>query len=264
VTPFGRSYRLDTADVVAMVPKAGDPLVPKASPFLSALTEVYFQPSATKPSRDDVVESLIKGNVKPEFIARDLINGTHDYYVSRDELNSKSGEIDKPALRWFVHGGLGEGKTQGLNEVAHFFLAEGHRVLSLDGDLDGFSNDIDYLSSISTDEQKRIVIFVEGGIALATELKGLVERFPLISFVVTNRSAVLQTRMSDIAQTLGDEFELIDLSVLSTDEASELNEILYENGLWGDKQGLRADKRLELIEKRYKGSLASILLDVCK
>jgi hypothetical protein len=261
---FGRPFRLDTADVAAMVPPSDDPSVPKPSPFLSALKEISFQPSPTKPSRDDVVELLIKGNAKPEFISRDLVNGTHDYYVSRDELKSRSDEIEKPALRWFVHGGLGEGKSQGLYELAHFFLAGGHRVLSLEGDLDGFANDIDYLSSLSTDDHRRIVVFVEGGISLSNELKGLMERFPIVSFVVTNRSAVLQTRMSNISETLGDDFELIDLSVLTHDEASDFNDILYENGLWGERQGLTRIKRLEIIERRYKGSLASVLLDVCR
>lgn len=262
--PFGKSFRLNTSDVASMIPNADDPQVPKASPFLAALTELSFEPAAAKPSRDDVVELLIKGNAKPEFVARDLVNGTHDYYVSRDEINSRSGEVTKPALRWFVHGGLGEGKTQGLFEIAHFFLAEGHRVLSLEGDLDGFPNDIDYLSSLSSDEQRKIAIFVESGVSLANELKGLIQRFPLISFIVTNRSAVLQTRMSDISSTLGDDFEFLDLSVLSPDESNEFNHILYENGLWGDKQGLSHQKRTELIERRYKGSLASVLLDVCR
>jgi hypothetical protein len=70
--------------------------------------------------------------------------------------------------------------------------------------------------------------------------------------------------MSDISETLGDDFEYVDLSVLTADEVDDFNDILFENGLWGDKQGLSFEKRSELIEKRYKGSLASVLLDVCR
>ncbi len=70
--------------------------------------------------------------------------------------------------------------------------------------------------------------------------------------------------MTSLSNTLGDDFDLIDISVLSSSEADRLNELLYENGLWGDRQGLKFLERSRLLTRRYKGSLASVLLDVCK
>ncbi|WP_421839165.1 SIR2 family protein [Novosphingobium sp.] len=112
---FGSTHRLDTDEVCAMIPPADRIDVPKASPFLAALRDVCLVPSPEKPSRKDVVDLLIKGDCNPDFISRDLVNGTTDYYVSRDEISAKLAEPNKGALRWFVHGGVG-GREVHLSE----------------------------------------------------------------------------------------------------------------------------------------------------
>lgn len=264
VRAFGTSFKFDTSTVAAMIPSPDDPSIPKPSPFLSALSKVDLQPATAAPSRAEVVDLLVKGDVQPKFIARDLINGTEEYYVSRDNINKLSAHIEKIPARWLIHANLGEGKTLSLIELTHFLLAENFTILMLDGDLEGFSNDIDYLRSLDTQTQSKICIIVENSFSFVTEIRSLVERFPLCSFIITCRSAALQTRVGNISETFGDEFQQIELNELSDDEINEFDEILFRNGLWGDRQGLEKNKRISLIKDKYRRNLSSILVDVCR
>jgi hypothetical protein len=193
-----------------------------------------------------------------------LVNASHDYYVAREQIGHAAKALDNGPMRILLHSKLGNGKTCGLIEFAHYCLAEGRRVLSFNGDPDGLPHDIDYIMGLGSADQEKLVVFFEHGFSYTSQIKYLIERFPLISVVLTARSAALQTRVGDLTDAFGEDFEVYDLEGLTEDEARDFDDILYANGLWGSRQGERLESRLDYITRSCRSDLATVLVDVCR
>jgi hypothetical protein len=261
---YGNLVRLNVEQAASHFPAADDPEASQPAPYLVNLIPVEIIPADNQPSRDDVVNFLIKGDFNEGYAARDLTNGTSEYYVSRDQINSRADTLGTRPERIIVHSRLGSGKTCATMEIAHYLLTAGWSVLKFNGISDGIEYDIDYLANLQTKNQARTALIFENCFGYTDQIKELVERFPMISFFLTSRSAALQTRIGNISEAFGDDFEVIDLNELSEAEAEELNEILYSNGLWGERQGRTLQKRLEYILRTANADLPTLLVDVCR
>lgn len=261
---YGNLVRFSVEQAASHFPAAGDPEASQPAPYLVNFIPVEISPADTQPNRNDIVNFLIKGDVNEGFFARDLTNGTSEYYVSRDEINFRAEKLGVHPERIIVHSRLGSGKTCAIAEISHYLLTAGWSVLKFNGIYDGIEYDIDYLASLQTKNQARTALIFENCFAHTDQIRELVERFPIISFFLTSRSAALQTRIGDISEAFGDDFEVVDLNELSEAEAAELNEILYSNGLWGERQGWTKNKRLNYILRTAKADLPTLLVDVCR
>jgi hypothetical protein len=261
---YGTVVQQSVEEVAALFPGEGDQSVPKPSPFLATLTQANIVPSDKSPTRDDITSFLIKGDASPALIARDLVAGSSDYYVSRDPINAKAETLGKSPERLMVHSSLGSGKSSALTELAHYFSTAGWRVLFSNGEHDGFGADVDFIAGLGSEHQRKTVIFFENGFGFTTEIRDLLNRFPSISIVTTARTAALQTRIGDLADAFGEDFEIIDLNRLTANEISELDEILFKNGLWGERQGSGDQVRYEYIERTCRADLATVLVDICR
>jgi len=264
VASYGEVIKQDVTSVASYFPEVGSLDNVKPAPYLASLERSKIIPAISKPSRDDVVRFLVKGDIDASFLARDIVNGTHDYYITRDSVSGAAIELDRAPMRLLFHSGLGNGKSCGLTEYAHYCLSEGWEVLWFNGDRDGLIHDVDYLASLSTDNQRKIAIICENCFAYSHEIRDLVQRFPLISFLLSTRSAALQTRIGGIEDTFGDEFLVYEMGYLTEPEISEFDDLLFANGLWGDRQGEEKDVRLSYIEKECRSDLATVLVDICR
>lgn len=113
--------------IAAAFPDASDPTVPRPAPYLVTLERLAHAPADAPPSRDDVVNHLIKGDVSASHVGRDLANDTHNYFVSRDAINSRADSLGSKPERILLHANLGNGKTSdhALRHVRSR-CAEGH------------------------------------------------------------------------------------------------------------------------------------------
>jgi hypothetical protein len=261
---YGKVIQKSVQDASDAFPSKHDPNLPKPAPFLATLQEPALAPSSSPPTRDDVTAFLIKGDSSTSLITRDLVAGSSEYYVSRDAVNSRADSLGKSPERLLVHSNLGSGKTNGLIELAHYFFIDGWSVLFSNGEHDGFETDVDYLTSIGSERQRKTVIFFENGFYFSSEIRDLLSRFPSISIVATTRTAALQTRIGDLTDAFGEDFEVIDLNRLSDIEIEEIDQILFQNGIWGDRQGSTDAERQSYIRNECHSDLATVLVDVCK
>lgn len=245
-------------------PSFGDALAAKPAPFLSNLIRMDITPSDRSPTRDEVVSYLIKGDIDVRFIGRDLANGTYDYFVSRDQINARASNLGARPERLIVHSKLGEGKTSALHEIAHYLIVAGWSVLWFNGQIEGLEYDIDYLASLDSERQSRTVVFVENCFAYTREIRDLLQRYPMLSIVLTCRTAALQTRVGSIEDAFGEDYELIDLNHLTENEINEFDAILLNTGLWGTRQGWSNEKRIDYVKSQAKSDLATLLVDVCR
>lgn len=264
VEGYGTAIKKDVADVAPLFPAHNDERAAKRAPFLSNLVEVDTPPADTAPSRDAVASYLLKGDVDAGYIGRDLANGLHDYFVSRDAINSRADGFGARPERVIIHSNLGEGKTSSLIEINHYLQTAGWTVLWFNGEVDGLEYDIDYLASLDSQSQSKIAVIFENCFAYSQQIKDIAVRFPLISIFLTTRSAALQTRVGNVSDAFGDDYEIIDLSRLTDNEIIDLNDILYATGLWAEKQGESNDKRISYITNNAKSDLATVLVDICR
>jgi hypothetical protein len=261
---YGTVIQQSVATAANAFPNKNDPGLPKPAPFLATLYQPDLSPAAASPTRDDVTSFLIKGDASGGLITRDLVAGSSDYFVSRDPINTRADKLGETPERLLIHSNLGSGKSNGLIELAHYFFTSGWMVLFSNGEHDGFDLDIDYLTSVGSEQQRKTVIFFENGFYFSSEIRDLLVRFPSISVVATTRTAALQTRIGDLADAFGEDFEIVDLNHLTDDEVADLDQILFRNGLWGELQGSTDAERRHYIANTCRSDLATVLVDVCK
>lgn len=264
VQSYGHPVKRNVGDIALEFPVATDPSVPKPSPYLVTFDRMNVGLADVAPKRQDVVDNLIKGDVDSRFVGRDLANDTHEYYVSRDAVNSRAELMGARPERVVIHSNLGNGKTNALLEIAHYLTTSGWSVLWFKGVLDGFELDIDYLASLGSEEQSKTALVFENAFAVAPQIRDILERFPLVSVFLSARTPVLQTRIGSLEETFGEDFELIDLNGISDAEANDFDDILFANGLWGSRQGRTETERFRHITASCKRDLATLLVDVCK
>jgi len=264
VQSYGYAIKRDVADAAKDFPLATDRSVPKPSPYLVTFERMDVALADSPPTREDVTQNLIKGDVRPGFIGRDLANDTHEYFVSRDTINSRANALGARPERIVVHSNLGNGKTNALLEIAHYLNTAGWSVLWFKGVLEGFEHDIDYLSSLGSEQQSKTALVFENAFAVSHQIRDILERFPLVSVFLSARTPVLQTRVGSLQKAFGEDFELIDLNSLTDEEAAEFDAILFANGLWGARQGRSEADRLRHISVTCRRDLATLLIDVCR
>lgn len=264
VEGYGALVKMDVAEVADLFPSKDSAAAAKSSPFLSNLVPIEIDAASAAPSRESVSGFLLKGDIQPRFIARDLSNGLHDYFFSRDAVNSRADAFGARPERIIWHSNLGQGKSAAMLEVAHYLKTAGWSVLWFNGEIDGLEYDIDYLASIGSQSQQKTAVIIENCFAYTREVKDLATRFPLISIFLTTRSAALQTRIGKIEDSFGDDYEIVDLTRLTGPEIKDLDDILYSTGLWAERQGESPEQRIKYITEKARSDLATVLADVCR
>lgn len=259
---YGTVITSNISDVAALFGKKSPAL--KSASFPASFKRWSPPADVRKPTKDEIKAHLVKGDARTNLIAYDLINATTEYYVPRTELSEEQLVPDSGYVRVIIHSRLGNGKTDALVELSHNLTLRGWDVLEFSGDDSHLGLDIDYFASLGTDQQSKTMLLIENAFSYSRTVKQLLERFPSLSFVLTLRSAALQTRIADLAETFGDDFSLVDLSGFDDDELRDLDDLIFDAGLWGERQGDDQTVRLEYMRATCRRDLATILVAVCE
>ena len=260
---FGLVIEEDVSDFANKIPQENDDCVVKDSAFWAAFTPIKIEPSHNAPDTEKVQSYLAKGDADRRFIARSIIEGLPDYYITREGLTRIVETAEVSPARYVLHSDLGNGKSQAVEEITVLFQTAGYQCLSFSGSLSGLENDFAMLRSLSASERRKLLFIFEDGLAFGASIKQMVTDFPEIAIVVTVRSAVLQTRSASPSDILGSDFMVLDLNGLTTDESDEFNNLLHAHGLWGEMQGWSHKKRAGYITNKCNKRLSSLLLSVC-
>jgi hypothetical protein len=212
------------------------------------------------PDTDKVIDFLTKGNVDETYVARSVLEGVSDYYVPRSEVDSIISLIEKGRARILIHSSLGNGKTLLFTELSTLLHVAGFTFYRFIGSTDGIESDIDFLSSLSPKERTKYVVVIEDAFVFSGTVKMLAFNFSELNLLLTARSAALETRLGSVVDAFGEDYAQFDLNDLTDDEISELDLLLLKHGLWADKQGWKAEKRVKFIASQCRRQLGTVLL----
>lgn len=261
---LGRTLEQNVSDVAALFPEVGSAEAPAAAPFVVALSKVDFDPSPAAPKADQVIAFLTKGDLDDSLMARSVLNGTADYYISRTDIDEVMKAITGGARRVLIHSDLGNGKSLALSELAIMLSVARYSVYTFAGSTEGFEHDFAFLNALSVEARSMTAILVEDALSFIDPVKVLTANFPQLVIVATARSAAVETRLQSVSEAFGEDYITYELNELADDEAKELNQLLLSHGLWGERQGWSNSRRLSFIKQNCSSHLSSVLLSVCK
>jgi hypothetical protein len=261
---FGEVISQNVSSIAAAFPAVGSIDAPIPSPFPVSLRKFIVAPSLTPPNSDDVVRFITKGDVTESYVARSVLEGVRDYYVSRSEISGVVDVIERGKGRIILHSDLGNGKTTMLIEIAVLLHVAGYTTFYFNGSTGGIHHDIEFLGSFPMEERRKVVVVIEEGFAFTDLVKTISRNLPEIGLIVSARSAALETRLGSVIEAFGDDYAQFDLNGLSTEESTDFSLLLLNHGLWGDKQGWSEQRRLKFIERNCRKHLSALLLSVCR
>lgn len=191
--------------------------------------------------------------------------GSYDNLICRKQLKEVKEDLKNNCRVIYVHANLGNGKTIFAECLKHLFKKEGYQIFTLN---------IVYMKKLPTDIQhiietpgKKLVI-----IENYYNYINVLEKFAFYSlkdvqFILTARTVLYDTRIREANEILkvGEgESKVIDLNRLNETELRVMNNILRNNGLWGNLSNLSmSEKKKRLRDRRWGNSeFQSILVDV--
>jgi len=261
---LGTTLTRNVQDIAPLFPEAGSVDAPVASPFPVNLVRAEFTPSASAPNADEVIAFLTKGDLDENLLAKSVLAGKSDYYIPRVEIERIITSVVDGHRRVLIHSDLGNGKSLACLELSISLSVAGYVIYNFSGSTEGIERDFDYLQSLTVEDRSKSVVIIEDALSFADVVKILTVSYPEIVVIATARSSAVETRLQSISETLSDDYIQFELNELEDDEVKELDALLLSHGLWGEKQGWKADRRTGYIERNCNRHLGSVLLSICK
>lgn len=261
---LGTAITRNVGDIAPLFPEIGSSDAPSAAPFPVTFQRTKFDPSPTRPSADEVIAFLTKGDLDESLMARSVLDGKSEYYISREGLAVIAKSITEGVRRVLIHSDLGNGKSLAAIELGLMLSVAGYELYTFVGSTDGIDNDFHYFESLSPKTRAKSAVLIEDALSFSDVVKMVAMNFPELTIICTARSAALETRLQSASDALGEDYFQFELNELNTDEASELNQLLLSHGLWADKQGWKDERRLGFIQGNCNAHLSSVLLSVCR
>ena len=132
-----------------------------------------------------------------------------------------------------MHSYLGNGKTGMVHLIADRLTANGLDYFILkDGDVESIAKEINLIRQFP----RKAVVFIEDYYNFFEDIVGFSSASDNISFVLTARTAINETRYLDAQRKLNisdDKTELFDLNKIGKEECESCKKLINEAGLWG-------------------------------
>lgn len=205
----------------------------------------------------DVVDFLVKGNLKREYINQ------KGYCVSRSESVDEVCDKIKTTKVIIMQSKLGNGKTVFLECLASKLLKK-YNVFFLKS-LENYVNDLQLIQSAS--DEINVILVDDYGyyIKLLEELgKSFPDNLRVVLSCRTSININLYYDLIDKYNYSESDICIFDLDVLKESEVKELVDVLSQNRLWGSADTLKYHRKKQLIQKKYGGNISKvfyILLD---
>lgn len=207
----------------------------------------------------DVFDLFLHGIVSDNLVCYSINEPkSYPYYVYREKLDFAFKLIENGCRRLVIHSDLGNGKTLFIKGLSIMLSKSGYDVYEFKRDEVSMERELDTICNI---KGNRTVIVLENYSSYKNVLKYLKLRCTDQILLFTERSVKNDMAIDSLEKDFGETRE-IDLNVLTELEAERLNAVLNQYGLWGVSSTLRDDQKLDLIRRKYKGSLCSVLLDI--
>lgn len=153
--------------------------------------------------------------------------------IERPEVGQIVKALNKGKRLIILHSYLGNGKTGMVHLIADRLTANGLDYFILkDGDVESIAKEINLIRQFP----RKAVVFIEDYYNFFEDIVGFSSASDNISFVLTARTAINETRYLDAQRKLNisdDKTELFDLNKIGKEECESCKKLINEAGLWG-------------------------------
>ncbi|KVD98536.1 hypothetical protein WS65_31795 [Burkholderia anthina] len=231
--------------------------------LLSAFEEQIISDTTEHFRDDDLFDLLLKGDPKIDFIWDKVNNSTsRPYYVTRDNHNVASSELQKNADNVLVFSDMANGKTLSLMGLGCRLQAIGYSVYWLRDDAEDTIREIEYLCSLD----RPIVLIIENYNNRLEEIRLIqLKRMPHLKLLLSAKRASHEVFREDLMEIIEPDrtFEF-QLDHLTDAEVTELNEILTTYKLWGERDAWGVEKKKRFLTHDCDRQFSSALLEIIK
>lgn len=153
--------------------------------------------------------------------------------IERPEVGQIVSALNNGKRLIILHSYLGNGKTGMVHLIADRLTANGLDYFILkDGDVESIAKEINLIRQFP----RKAVVFIEDYYNFFEDIVGFSSASDNISFVLTARTAINETRYLDAQRKLNisdDKTELFDLNKIGKKECESCKKLINESGLWG-------------------------------
>lgn len=209
-----------------------------------------------KANDQQLFDFFIKGDLFEKEIFYQNENQKFTFLINREQLLKAKNFLDEGSSI-IIHSNLGNGKSVFLEQLIR--ISNDYNFYIYDNNVgQDFYKELKTLHNLA---QKTVVVFdpYNAHYEVIKYINHLGEtnlRFLFIARTAMNE--LFEDRLEKGLSYLV--FRHIDLNVLSNKECLELNEILFNNGLWGKDSASSQDLRLRILSQKCKANLQNIIL----
>ena len=190
--------------------------------------------SASSGKIDPIHNLFFYGNYTKDLARNPQGENTQDLrLIERPEVGQIVNALNNGKRLIILHSNLGNGKTGMVHLIADRLTANGLDYFILkDGDVESIAKEINLIRQFP----RKAVVFIEDYYNFFEDIVGFSSASDNISFVLTARTAINETRYLDAQRKLNisdDKTELFDLNKIGKKECESFKKLINEAGLWG-------------------------------
>lgn len=251
---YGELYKIGLNGLAEEVEQVSSSYVPKRKlyelvGFEKVESSDYF--TETSYSSVDIVNLLIKGEVKREFINQD------GYCIHRKAKIRETLDLLEKNRVVILQSKLGNGKSIFLECLASELSSQYHVYFV--NNLDNYMEDLQYIQSIP---DVRNVLLIDDYGYYVNLLKEIGRDFPdNLKLILTCRTVINLNLYYDLISKYDyseEEMAILDLDVMSDSEVQELIQVFDKNRLWGEFDTLTPAKKKKKVKQEYHANASQI------
>lgn len=231
-------------------------------PYFSCFEQISPPTSAQKPRDEDLLNLLLKGELRPEFVWHALDRpDIPDYYLVRQALAEVFDELSK-SNDVVIHSDFANGKSAFAYGVALEAAANGVKPFLFTGPGRTLARELQQLAQM---EGNVLVIFENYPRALTDIQQLCLQAKNDLRFLFSARSSDHDTYVDRLARSIGRRGLVeFDVNKLSPSDEEKLLRMLDTFGLWGKHAAESPQAKLRLIQVKYQSEFQKVLLDVLR
>lgn len=211
------------------------------------------------PSDQDVLDFLVKGELKKSLLLEAVGPNKGDYILERSTFSNLLDSLSKNGSRVLTVGELGVGKTF-INEcVAQILLSRGWRVFKLNSSSRDSISECESICALSGNK----LLIVENYQRHSDLLRWISDVKPTdVSLSMTARTNIHDFFAKELDDAFGDSLIIHDISILSPKEIKRTVDLFNKHGLWGIRMKWSPAQKETFITKDCNRNWPSVLVDI--
>jgi len=205
----------------------------------------------------DFFKLLVEGEVNDHVLEYSIFSPSEfPYFVFREKIKLALESIKKGKKDLIITSDLGNGKTLFIEGLSYLLKKEGYNVYCFKKYYATLSRELD---DICTNTQKAVIILENYGhyFDILEELKNL--RSDLV-LIVTERSLINDSIINKYEEYITDDYDIIDVNLLSDKEVFDFINLIDKYGLWGDYASYSLERKTAMIIVDFRRNIRLLLL----